>query len=108
MAAVSRACVVSSLVHNSTSPLPTLGPSHFRPIALAPRCCTAAATLSASSCICNSEMEAHLHNWLNEQGGLEFEFVLGALAMIDMADVCRNPVPPCLAIPGVQAPGGTR
>lgn len=53
-------------------------------------------------------MEAHLHNWLNEQGGLEYEFVLGALAMVDMADVCRNPVSPCLAIPGVQAPGGTR
>ncbi len=72
------------------------------------RCCVTAAAFSASDCVCNPEMDPHLHNWLNEQAGVEFEFVQGALAILDMAETCSNPVPPCLAIVGVHAQDGTR
>lgn len=58
--------------------------------------------------MCTPELVAHLHSWLNEQAGVELEFIEGTLAMIDMAEACSNPVPPCLAIDGVHAQGGSR
>lgn len=39
------------------------------------RCCQSAANYSSSECPCDLDVVAHLHEWLNEQSGVEYEFV---------------------------------
>ena len=55
----------------------SLNPVSCRPARCPPcrRCCQAAANYSSSPCPCDPDVVAHLHEWLNEQSEVEYEFV---------------------------------
>lgn len=63
-----------------------------RPLpALINRCCTAAAGLQKTRCLCSASALEALAAWLDQEGGQTLDFTLGAYAIITQA--CHGVVP---------------